>query len=271
MNAAGAVLALCILLGASGCLVTPPDPNATHQPSASPSHAPSPGTPTYAPLPTYTPTPSSSSPPGDDHAPTGSITASATHGVQPLRVNFTLTAADVDGDQVLWSFDAGYGELARGTTTNLPAHITYNYTIPGDFTARLTVTDRVKQTSVALVVHVAPAARQPIQHESATFGGPGVDTCTGNDNLGGVGFVSFRVDPRTIRTAFTANFTSDVQPVWTAVNYFDDSNNGVATNETLVHKTTTNLAVYGFVPYNATRVDLAACGGSNIHADYVAG
>jgi cytochrome c len=77
-------------------------------------------------------------PPPTNQAPQiQSATASPTIGLAPLPVNFTAAATDPDaGDTVTYSWDFGDGSPA--STQQNPSH---TYAEPGDYTAKLTVSD----------------------------------------------------------------------------------------------------------------------------------
>jgi glucose/arabinose dehydrogenase/PKD repeat protein len=72
----------------------------------------------------------------ENQRPEVSVTADPTSGTAPLEVDFTADATDPEGDLPLtyeWTFGDG------GTATGQQA--THAYTEPGDYTARVTVTD----------------------------------------------------------------------------------------------------------------------------------
>ncbi len=67
--------------------------------------------------------------------PVCAASANATNGIAPLTVNFSATASDVDGTirDYQWTFDDGTFSTNATPTKNFPS--------PGNYTARVTVTD----------------------------------------------------------------------------------------------------------------------------------
>jgi len=72
--------------------------------------------------------------------PTVTANASVTQGNAPLSVNFTASATDPDGSiaSYQWTFDDGTFSIAQNPTKNFPS--------PGNYDARLTVTDNSGNT-----------------------------------------------------------------------------------------------------------------------------
>ncbi|MFB6397123.1 ThuA domain-containing protein [Polymorphospora lycopeni] len=68
--------------------------------------------------------------------PTVTVAADPTTGTAPLTVNFTGTATDPEGESPL-TYQWDFGDGGSATTANA----THTYTVPGTFTATLTVTD----------------------------------------------------------------------------------------------------------------------------------
>lgn len=84
----------------------------------------------------------------ENQRPTVSVAASATTGVAPLKVDFTSTASDPDGDTPLtYKWDFGVNGAPQPTTANA----SYTYTAPGTYTATLTVTDAKGAAGTATV------------------------------------------------------------------------------------------------------------------------
>ncbi|MDZ5661737.1 ThuA domain-containing protein [Nocardioides sp. S-58] len=71
-----------------------------------------------------------------------------TQGTAPLTVDFTGSASDFDGDQLIYQWDFG-APGAGDTATTLDAE--YTYTEPGTYTARLSATDPSGATGYATV------------------------------------------------------------------------------------------------------------------------
>ncbi|SFB27002.1 Protein of unknown function [Amycolatopsis marina] len=117
-------------------------------------------------------------------APHVQVEATPTTGNAPLKVDFTATATDPEGDEPLtyeWAF--GDGATASG------AQVGHTYTEAGEYTAKVTVTDsagRSKQASVPIVA--TPKVSPPI--ECLT---PGSDEFSG-DALDGERWTTVRPD-----------------------------------------------------------------------------
>lgn len=80
------------------------------------------------------------------------ITASNVTGTVPFTVTFNLSSESEDPQWLDWSFDAdGNGTLVK-TGYGLPAEVEFEFTEPGDHTARLTVTDMEGFEGVATLV-----------------------------------------------------------------------------------------------------------------------
>ena len=90
---------------------------------------------------------------GGQHAPVARATASATSGPVPLTVEFSADGStDPDAADALtysWDFDGD------GTEDSDDPNVTHTYTEPGNYTARLTVTDADGMTGVASVPVIA--------------------------------------------------------------------------------------------------------------------
>ena len=121
-------------------------PSATPSPTPSPSIAPTPGglvptptptaAPTPTPYPTQTPTPTPTQTPGPLAA-TGSV--SPTSGPAPLTVNFSGSASGGSGTYTYY-WDFGDTGMAEGQS------VSHVYTLLGDYSAVLTVTDSASTT-----------------------------------------------------------------------------------------------------------------------------
>ena len=80
--------------------------------------------------------------PVENLAPTARITASTIEGTTPLEVNFGgSTSSDPENSALTYSWNFGDGASGQGST------ISHIYTIPGTFTATLTVTDDIGATA----------------------------------------------------------------------------------------------------------------------------
>jgi len=79
--------------------------------------------------------------------------ANPTSGTAPLSVELRGVASDPDGEIVSYEWDLGDGTTASG------ANVTHRYGSPGDYTAKLTVTDNegLTDTATAKVRVAAPA------------------------------------------------------------------------------------------------------------------
>jgi len=81
---------------------------------------------------------------GENASPIASFTASPTSGVAPLAVDFNASgSSDPDGSITSYNWAFGDGTAGTGVTTS------HTYSIPGTYTARLTVTDNEGATSSA--------------------------------------------------------------------------------------------------------------------------
>ncbi|MEV7809091.1 ThuA domain-containing protein, partial [Microbispora sp. NPDC088329] len=92
----------------------------------------------------------------ENQRPTVSVAANATTGIAPLKVDFTTTASDPDGNTPLtYKWDFGVNGAPQPTTANA----SYTYTAPGTYTATVTVTDaKGAATSAQVQIKVdAPA------------------------------------------------------------------------------------------------------------------
>ena len=93
-------------------------------------------------------------PPGNA-APSVEALADPTSGTAPLRVRFTSSSSDPDGDQLLSVWDFGDGVKAGGDAA------THTYTQPGTYNAKVTVTDpggKSASSTVQVVVRAVTGA-----------------------------------------------------------------------------------------------------------------
>lgn len=88
------------------------------------------------------------------HAPTVTATADRTSGKAPLRVSFSATGSDADGDALTYRWDFGDGTTGTGQS---PRH---TYRTNGTYTATVTVTDTTGYTATANV-HVVVGNTAP--------------------------------------------------------------------------------------------------------------
>lgn len=152
-----AALALTVIVALSGCIGADPKPAAS-----APSGTDSPGDSSE---PSDSQTPSSSDPtssetpdPSDipeNHAPTANLSASVAAGGAPLLVNFTITGADEDGDNLTYSLDADGDGIEDANGTELPAEFAFTYSMPGNYTAVLNVTDGTASATATVAIAVA--------------------------------------------------------------------------------------------------------------------
>ncbi|MEV4300851.1 ThuA domain-containing protein [Microbispora rosea] len=73
----------------------------------------------------------------ENQRPTVTASATPTTGTAPLKVDFTSTGTDPEGDTVTYKWDFGVNGAPQPTTANA----SYTYTAPGNYTATVTVTD----------------------------------------------------------------------------------------------------------------------------------
>ncbi len=134
--------------------------------------------------------------PAPNVSPVAAFTASPSTGQLPLLVSFDASgSSDSDGTIVSYAWDFGDGNTASGLAT------TYTYTVPGTYTATLTVTDdssATDQTSVLIMVDGASAARDIllVSGDPLDSGDQLVKT-----HLEGLGYQVSLVDDDTITTA----------------------------------------------------------------------
>ncbi|WP_405087031.1 ThuA domain-containing protein [Microbispora sp. NBC_01389] len=73
----------------------------------------------------------------ENQRPIVTATANPVSGVAPLKVDFTSTATDPEGDAITYKWNFGVNGAPQPTTANA----SYTYTAPGTYTATVTVTD----------------------------------------------------------------------------------------------------------------------------------
>jgi PKD repeat protein len=102
-------------------------------------------------------TSSTTTSPGPSNAPpTATLTAVNATGGVPLNVTFQATGSDPDGDHLNYTLQFGDGSADHAGI--LPANVTHSYTLVGNFTARLTVTDGTHSVNTTVVVKATAAA-----------------------------------------------------------------------------------------------------------------
>ncbi|WP_452176640.1 ThuA domain-containing protein [Georgenia satyanarayanai] len=108
----------------------------------------------------------------DNESPVVEVTTTETTGTAPLAVSFTATATDPDGDTPLtYAWDFGDG------TTADTAQASHTYTVPGRYTATVTVTDaRGATTTESVQVSVNAPGLQCLDGRSDGFDGDELDT-----------------------------------------------------------------------------------------------
>ena len=88
------------------------------------------------------------------------VTPSTTEGTAPLSVDFSINAADPDGDALLYKADFGDGSaVVQGGVSAEPVH--HVYSAPGIYTARLEVTDGT--VGVVRVSRIAVVLSEPLK------------------------------------------------------------------------------------------------------------
>ncbi len=89
-------------------------------------------------------------------APEVSLSASETEGSAPLTVSFKADASDPEGEPLSYSWNFGNGEKAEGNSSR-----TLTYTEPGSYTALVTVSDGLAETSAEMKISVVASAAPP--------------------------------------------------------------------------------------------------------------
>ena len=95
---------------------------------------------------------------GSNRAPAiNTFTVNKTTGLAPLKVSFRLNATDADKDAL--TYKLSFGDGSANATGSLPSgDVTHSYSLKGNFTAKLTVTDGKISANKTLVVAVAGVA-----------------------------------------------------------------------------------------------------------------
>ena len=172
-------------------------------------------------------------PPGINRQPDAGFIASPGFGPAPLRVDFTDTSVDPDGDSLTRAWDFGDGASQNAGTT--PTH---TYVSPGNYTVTLLVTDpdgasdtQTREISVgtraddeAPVVRITNRPHDPTHARNAHFRfrsseagtgfvctldgdrrpcGPGSPVQTGNDVVGSVDYSDLSTGPHSFRVSMS--------------------------------------------------------------------
>jgi hypothetical protein len=104
---------------------------------------------------------------GTNLPPTVSVTASTNCGTPPLNVNFSATGVDPEGYALTYNWVLGEGVERSG------AKVSYTYWSPGNFSARVTVTDNggvSVSKSVAIIVPPLPVTAMGMRYYVSTAG-----------------------------------------------------------------------------------------------------
>lgn len=116
--------------------------------------------------------------------PTTLLQATPTSGKSPLKVVFSLSARDAEGDQMSWSLDPGDGSALQGGET-LPVAVAHTYA-PGRFQATFLVSDGKETASGRITIHAtaAPSSQPPSPSGDGSAGGGGSNGAGSNDDGG---------------------------------------------------------------------------------------
>ncbi len=176
--------------------------------------------------------PTSTSAPAANQAPTILIfTANRTVGAAPLKVQFRLNATDADKDNL--SFVLSFGDGTSNATGRLPtADLVHTFTVKGNFTARLVVSDGVASANrTVAIAATAPSAVAPMTGSGQTVHGSWTTGVTGCfapwDNwafgtpANGVDVFEFAITPATVGQPFVAAITPTGTALFSGVNFFD--------------------------------------------------
>jgi PKD repeat protein len=127
----------------------------------------------------------------------------------PLKVNFTVSGSDADGDTIVWDLTFGDGNKTNGTS--LPKTVSHNYTKAGNFTASLMVTDGKDHTTSNVTIHVAGGGGAGGSQDATVKYTVGQGFCGGTYPAQAAGtdtiFGQLAVDASTYGKAFTADWT----------------------------------------------------------------
>ncbi|MDW6003569.1 glycoside hydrolase family 6 protein [Vibrio mangrovi] len=92
-------------------------------------------------------------PPPANHLPDAAADATPVSGIAPLEVNFSAGGStDADGDELTYIWDFGDGSTGVGRDA------THTYTDPGEYTAKLTVSDGTGVDTANVVINVTTEA-----------------------------------------------------------------------------------------------------------------
>jgi len=211
---------------------------------------------------------------GSNHAPTGSLSASTAAG--SLNVTFTISGADPDHDPVSWTLDAnGDGKVDRNQTApaTLPAKVTFTYAAPGNYTAKLTLSDGKSTTSYPTPVNVTGAAGGAVGQSATASWQGGAYGCPGpNDPVlvgkptAGILYGEIAIDLGTIGQSYKADFGAfKSTDLFTAMDFYDGSGaridgGGAAFGDPNV--------ITGTVPAGAAYAQFENCGASGGSVTY---
>lgn len=164
-----------------------------------------------------------------NQGPSGSISVT----VNGTNATFSLTGSDPDGDTLVWDLTFGDGASTNGT--QLPANVTHAYAA-GNFTANFTVTDGQAPSTYDVEVTVVgggAAGPQAVEGDwtvgtlgcsQITAGEPYSEWRAEFDELNGVAFVKFDVDPATIGKPFSMAATMAGAGGYAEIDFYNSGN-----------------------------------------------
>ncbi|MEY2565372.1 MAG: hypothetical protein QOH88_3565 [Verrucomicrobiota bacterium] len=123
-------------------------------------------------------------------APTAALLANPDHGPAPLTVTFTGSGTDPDAGDTIASYTFDFGDGSNPVTQSSPT-ITHTYTAPGEYRARLDVTD--SRGLISTNTAIAPIEVNAALRNISTRGLVQTD-----DNILIAGFIVSGPDPRQI-------------------------------------------------------------------------
>lgn len=138
---------------------------------------------------------------GGNHAPVGTIRASIEKGPIPVRVNFTLTGTDQDGDDLTWNIDVNGDGRTDQSGDKLPATVSHNYTATGKYNVTYSLSDGTDTSTYHVTINATAAANGagPVTVLSGDYlaGTPDVCAIGGPEFTGGgsVGINQVNFDP----------------------------------------------------------------------------
>ena len=146
--------------------------------------------------------------PPENKAPDVSLSANPAEGSAPLTVSLRADARDPEGEPLTYTWDFGNGDTAKGNSSR-----TLSYTEPGSYTAFVTVSDGLAETSAKTQIQVdAPAPTPPGNRPPEN--------------------VSVAADPPTGTTPLDAEFSASADdPDGDTLVYLWDFGDGVISNE----------------------------------------